>query len=316
MKRSFKFTLVLLACAICATVLLLFAGCTNLEDYYNDLQKMVECGSERGKDYDHEDGGYCRFTAVDTGYKCVAEYTQFSGVKTIRTIKMNTGADDDICLIEFSDLRVTSGEFKIILVKGNEYNADSAVYDFDEIFDASHSGLLCSWALTRLTTYQGDVDVKIVGKNATFHFETDVYTRSAVEGDGTENPPDNPDNPDNPPDNPPPSTDGAKIKAAYESAGYDVDLTADDLDPSIASAVSALQTAYEQLGYGICYIGRNLDSANFELYMVISADTEDAAKELAQGLSAYKNAQKGANVIVSVNLMLANPNFEPFNQAI
>ncbi len=113
---------------------------------------------------------------------------------------------------------------------------------------------------------------------------------------------------------PAPSSDYEKIRAAYREAGYTVDLKTEDLDANTANLVEMMQNMYEQLGYGMCFICKNLsNAAEMELYMLVSADTEEAAIQFVDELSSYQYERNGKNVIVSLNVMTQNPNFGPFN---
>ncbi len=122
----------------------------------------------------------------------------------------------------------------------------------------------------------------------------------------------------NPPKPNPPSGESKHegIKTAYENAGYSVDITADDADPSVAALIKSMQDTYSQLGVKMTCIGKNLNDISFdtELYMLFSADSESAIQELADGFEGnYKYAKKGKDIIVYI-WTLGTPNFTPFNQ--
>lgn len=128
-------------------------------------------------------------------------------------------------------------------------------------------------------------------------------------------------NPNPKPDDPNPPQVASKhedIKKQYKNAGYTVDVSASDVDPSTAALIKSMQDAYAQLGIKITVIGKNLSSVSFdtEMYMLISADSESVITELVQEFEGtYEYAKKGRDIIVSI-WPLGTPNFAPFNQTV
>ncbi len=183
------------------------------------------------------------------------------------------------------------------------------VVSVDDEFTPDEDGLCRDIVLERLNV-SGEFWVKLVGVDADFEFELQFVTEQDMNGEI------DPPNPPDPPTPPVTESNFVKIKTAYRNAGYEVDIKADSVDATTAQLIKSMQQMYEQLGYGMCFIGKNLnDAMNMELYMLISADSEASPNEFAAGLSTYKNKKSGKDVIVSLNIMLSTPNFAPFEQA-
>lgn len=108
-----------------------------------------------------------------------------------------------------------------------------------------------------------------------------------------------------------------EIKSAYSSAGYNTNLDDDgSIDASTKQLINTMKTLYGQLGYNLCFIGKDMNNLlNAEMYMLIGA-TPQAVEELAQGFEgAYKYKKKGSDIIVYI-WTLGTPNFTPFDNAV
>lgn len=300
MKKIIKSMLVLSLCAICAACCALFAACaTDFKSFYNDLDAILEKGHSFGYDYTYDEWDELFKISENVPDTYSVSCKGFSGVKFINLIKVGESSSDCVKHLMFTKFNMTEGKFKIVLTNIDQ----KQVVSVDDEFTPDEDGLCRDIVLERLNV-SGEFWVKLVGVDADFEFELQFVTEQDMNGEI------------DPPTPPVTESNFVKIKTAYRNAGYEVDIKADSVDATTAQLIKSMQQMYEQLGYGMCFIGKNLnDAMNMELYMLISADSEASANEFAAGLSTYKNKKSGKDVIVSLNIMLSTPNFAPFEQA-
>lgn len=105
------------------------------------------------------------------------------------------------------------------------------------------------------------------------------------------------------------------VCTAYRNEGYGIDNSTSASGNQTIETMAAAFKQYEQLGYRISYISKNLSTLNQEFYILMTATTESDAQNLESDLSGtYPCARRGRNVIVSIG-MSGTSNFEPFYAA-
>lgn len=270
--------------------------------------------------------------SVIIAFACFATGCAYSKVKKLMDIyTLNLDASSD-CISEafesgyisfkggsaYLGLEYKDGYLYEQPLKSGEYDV-TYYYCYDDYVSGHLKGVISpsgiSFNASDDCIYFKDVHVIISGKSQ--HGDMYFTKNGFVPDDFEETPPDNP--PYTPPDNPSESKFN-EIKAAYSSAGYNTELEKDEsIDASYRQLISSLTTAYGQLGYNFCFIGKNMnDIFNVEMYMLVSTPDAAATDEIARefetaGMNKYK--KKDTDIIIYI-WTLGTPNFTPFDSAV
>ncbi len=243
-----------------------------------------------------------------------ASYYAFESAKiTVADTQMHIAIEySDNC--QYSDLK--SGSFSVAY----EYYEESVEIRYLNVGDEDQD-----YDMVRYMSWRNDEGGQITFKgNVRFYSDVADYkadhqysftVKFAKSNSPSVKPnPDNPDNPDKPGDNTPSKFNA--ILSGYGNAGYNVNLKNGNVDPTMASLINTLRQAYSQLGYGMEFIGKNLDNLlSCELYMLIETDSESTAKELYDSIKASYKCEKKGRAVIAYIWTLGTPNFEPFRQA-